>query len=225
MKRILILPLCILVLFAAGCAKKNTPNSTVTPGQNGSAATAKPSKVPTQAELRAELGQALQNFQNAKYYKADMKMTSKDNELNAALSVAKPNRFKGVIKNKETSMEIILVEKDMYLKVNNGNWAKLAPNSANKKTIENVKKSINGEGSLESMGIDDAKPITKYYRSDKACDVYETELKQPAGTYQAVKICIAKELPKIFEVKNQEGNLTINYYDINSVFLIERPMR
>ncbi len=225
MNKFLLLFVMALVLTGAGCGKKEAIQNKTDASSGSSDLVSRSAKVSTEADFRVELKQALKNFQEAKSFKADLVMKVAGNELNATLSVAKPNRFKGVVKTKEAAMEIILVEEDMYLRMNDGNWTKFASTAKNKAIIESVKKSINGESSLENMGVDEAKPITKMRRSDKECDVYETELTTASGGYQAVKICIDKELPKILETRTEDGSLTMKYYDINSVFLIERPTK
>jgi len=226
MNKYIIVILALVVLSGTGCGKKDaTKDGGAASANSASGRSVKVDKVQTEDDLRAELKQALKNFQEAKSFKANVDLTVADNEMKANLFVAKPNRFKGVITTKDVSMEIILVENDMYLKMDEGDWARLAPSADNKKTIDKVKKTINGDDSLENMGVDDSRPITKYRRSDKNCDVYQTELKSASGDFQAVKICVDKELPKLLETRTDDGTLSMEYYDINSVFLIERPTR
>lgn len=185
-----------------------------------------PPREPTQDELHEEVRAALRNFRETKSFRANISIKTAEGQVKSNINVAKPNRLQGTIETaRDAKFGLIIVDHDVFLKFNDSNWAKLANKSDNKMLVETFQSSLSGGSSLDVLGIDDKTPIKKFRRASQNCDLFKTSLKKEDGKLQEVDLCVQNGYPKILETKTDDGPLSIEYYDYNAVFLIEKPMK
>ncbi len=220
---------CIAVIsLGAGCAKSTQvpQNGSNQKGSSGTINT--DTKRPlTQEEIRKELLGVVDRFKNTKSFRSKITITGPNKNINALLEFSKPDRFHGTVQNigSTTTAEIISVGTSFYMRVSDQPWMNLTK-TINAKTIgTTLNNTLNGNANVDMLGKDAAIPVTKSYDGLQGCDVYKTQIKTPEGKANDISVCVVNGLPKALDVSTTEGPVHIEYYDINAVFLIEKPVK
>jgi hypothetical protein len=183
------------------------------------------SSTPGEATYRTELRKAIQNFQNAKSFRASVTAGQADSEIDATLEFSKPDRFRGTIQSKGAdTAEIVAVGDSLYMRVNDQQWVNLTKTASAKTIGETLKNALNGDSNLTNLGVDDTLPITKSHDDTNQCDIYQTTVKSSSGTTNTVSICVADGLPKTLDLETAQGPIHLRYYDYNTVFIIVKPI-
>lgn len=223
--------LCLLIavaLVGAGCAKRPASQAPAEP-QSASTptSTAFPTFRPTEKALtpKQELAQALTRFTGLKSFRARVRMTSSQGEITGTLEFARPNRFRGSLKAGEAAAnDIIVVERDLYMRLPPLPWLKLSDTEGGKKMADRMQSTMNGELSIDKLVVDENLVVEKSRDDTRGCDQYATMMKDAQRTDIPVTICIVDGLPKYADIKAKQGDAHVEYYDYNAMFLIERPM-
>lgn len=216
----------VIVSLGAGCEKASPtqPNSNKpTSSENGNVQ--QPAKPPTPEELRKELLGVVDHFKNTKSFRAKITISSSNKPIDATIEFSKPDRFHGTVQTEgaASAAEIISVGSNFYMRVTGQPWMNLTK-TVNAKTIGNtLNTTLNGSANVDMLGKDATIPVTKSYDGLQGCDVYKTQIKTPEGKSNDISVCVVNDLPKTLDLTTTEGKVHIEYYDINAVFLIEKP--
>ncbi len=212
--------LVTLALFGLGC-KKGTPNSTISTPKH-IVPFVQPSPV---LEPHEAVREAVKNFQQVKSFRANVSITTDQGTLAAKLEFMKPNRFRGNVDlGKNGKAELIVVDDSLYMKVNDQKWMALSNKKGSKTIGETMKNALNGDANLQNLGLDPKVDIVKSRDDKNSCDRYTTKLKTADGNTSDVQLCIAAGLPTQLDITTPQGPVHIEYYDYNTVFLIEKPI-
>lgn len=226
MKRVIIpILLCSFALFGAGCKKAGTPGAN---GDNNNPAVFLPPSPPEETEnernLR-ELREAITQFQNAKTFRAKLSVSSKDGTTTGQIDIMKPDRFHGTMrvpKESQTS-EVIGVGDTLYARLPDGSWRSISIPSVAKALNDAFRSAVASDSSVIRNALPDGTVVTKRADSGKGCDRYRAELTQTDGTKVNLDMCVSKGLPKLMDLQSPQGTVSVEYFDYNKLFLIERP--
>ncbi len=213
-------------MVGAGC-KRNSPPA-VTPSSTGevtqnSETDVKP--LPTEAERRAELRQAIDAFKKVKSFRADVTVRPAQGSVTALLEYTKPNRFRGTIQiEKAGEAEMIAVGDALYMRVNGGSWANLSKTPSAKVIGETLRNALNGDSNLENVAADESFPVTVRFDAVRGCELYVTQVRAADETLNDVQVCLANGLPRYLDLQTAQGPIALRYFDYNSLFLIEKPI-
>jgi|GEM_PF-2374579 len=182
--------------------------------------------VPTEADYRTELRQAIAAFQKVKSFRAKVVVGPSSSEINALLEYAKPDRFRGTIQSKDAgTAEIITVGNSLYMRVNGQAWVNLSKTASAKTISDTLKNALNGDSNLANIGIDDTLAVSKTHDDVNQCDSYQTTVKTASSTTNDITLCIADGLPSSMDLETAQGPIHLQYYDYNAVFLITKPIQ
>jgi hypothetical protein len=224
--------LSVVSLIGAGCwnpFKKNTdlePAEFTSPTTTASA-TAKKNTPPTEAEVRADLLSAMQNFYASKSFRSNVTLKNiRGNVLkrrwifkNLNASVVTSCFVPG------TNVDMVFAEDELFLRFNNEPWANISKIPSAQTIATSMKDSLTGQASLDNLGVDQNLPVKRTADRSRKCDLYRTSLTDKDGKAYEVEICVADGYPKILEIKSASNPLKIEYFDYNAVFLIEKPTK
>lgn len=227
-----LIPLSICVLFGFGCKKDAaSQNPTTTPRE---AQVYLPPEAPAESEqdrnLR-ELREAIQNFENAKTFRAKMSLTSSDGNVSGQIDVMLPDRFHGTMQSpgangKTETSELIGVGDMLYVKAQNSLWAYVKDPVKAKAYAKAFRSSIGNQFSHFFDGQQAALEVKKTHDGSLGCDRYSTTVASATSTSDKaeIQICVSNALPKRITIKAQDGSANIDYFDYNKLFVIERPI-
>lgn len=222
----LLLLVSLLVISGAGCRK--TPQ---TPTQANSYVPLAylppppPPETENQINLR-ELNDGIQAFQNLRTYRAKIQIDTKTGDSNGVLDVVKPDRFRGVITSpdEKQNTELIGVGETVYIRTTAGSWVTLKTNAASKSITEAFRSAMNGNGTSMNKLFSDQVIVTKSENASKGCTNYHISDDTKTEVDANLNICLYKGLPKMVEASNEQGSVSVDYYDFNKLFTIERPV-
>lgn len=220
---------CIAIIsLGAGCAK-NAPTRQNGSNPNGSSVTAGSdvARPLTPEDIRTELLGVVNRFKNTKSFRSKITISGPEKNINAILEFSKPDRFHGTVQTigSTTTAEIISVGTNFYMRISDQPWMNLTK-TVNAKTIgTTLNNTLNGNANVDMLGKDVTIPVTKSYDGLQGCDVYKTQIKTPEGKANDISVCVVNGLPKTVDLTTTEGPVHIEYYDVNGVFLIEKPVQ
>ncbi len=217
----------VIASLGAGCAKTPSQPNSATPTSTANGKSQQPAKPPTPEEIRKELLGVVERFKNTKSFRSKITITGSDKNTNAILEFSKPDRFHGTVQTtgSTTTAEIISVGTSFYMRVTGQPWMNLTK-TVNAKAMGNtLNNTLNGKANVDMLGKDADIPVTKSYDGLQGCDVYKTQIKTPEGNANDISVCVVGDLPKTLDLQTTEGPVHIEYYDVNAVFLIEKPMQ
>ncbi|MFA5935280.1 MAG: hypothetical protein WC787_00270 [Patescibacteria group bacterium] len=219
----------LLAAFGWGCKKAANPSAQGDGGFQSDAylPPSPPPETENQMHLR-ELREAIERFQDARSFRAKLAIETKDGRMTGQIDVTKPERFHGSLQvpsqNGFETSEVIGVEKMFYIRLPNGNWTYVKNQEKSQALTTAFRSAVDGEDSLLGTSIPDSNTVTKNKDSALACDRYTTILTDAEGERTELTICVANGLPKRIEIKPATGGATIDYFDYNKLFVIERPL-
>jgi hypothetical protein len=223
--------LSVVSLIGAGCwnpFKKNTdlePAEFTSPTTTASA-TAKKNTPPTEAEVRADLLSAMQNFYASKSFRSNVTLKTSEGTFKAKMDFQKPQRIRGdIMLRPGTNVDMVFAEDELFLRFNNEPWANISKIPSAQTIATSMKDSLTGQASLDNLGVDQNLPVKRTADRSRKCDLYRTSLTDKDGKAYEVEICVADGYPKILEIKSASNPLKIEYFDYNAVFLIEKPTK
>jgi hypothetical protein len=225
----LVLAMTAAAICGAGC-KSPFKQSTQEPAEyskttSTSAVNVQPAKAaPTEQEVRADLRAALQNFHEAKSFRANVTLKTSEGTFKARMDMQKPNRVRGQYDLRPgTRVDMIAVDSSLFMRFNDDPWANISKIPSAQTLSNAMKDSLTGNSSLDNLGVDDALPVKRTVDRSRKCDLYSTTLTDKEGKAYEVEICVADGLPKFLELKSPTNPLKVEYSDYNTVFLIEKP--
>ncbi len=227
----LVLLLCFGVVFGAGCKKTqtNTPtkptNATTTDEQQAFLPPLNQPESERQQNLR-ELREALRAFQTVKTVRAKLSLTSKDGLTTGQIDIVKPDRFHGTLhvpKQTDTS-EVIGVASTLYLRLPDGSWTAVNTPKVAKALNDAFRSAVDGDQSIIQKALPDDTVVSKQEDTIKNCTRYRADLKTSEGQTTNISLCVAQNLPRVIELQTSNGQATVEYFDYNKLFTIERPV-
>jgi hypothetical protein len=211
-----------LACVGAGCAKSPS-GSAQKPSTNSSSSN--PSAQNTPRDPRAELRAAMSRFKATKSFRTKVSIQTSQGEMDATLEFAKPNRFRGTIQpSGGNTTEIIVVDNSLYMRVNGQKWINLSSTPSAKTIGETLRNALQGDASLDTLGVDTTANIQVSRDNARECDDYKTTVKAPDGSLVDVDLCLSNGLPRFLDMTPKQGPIHLEYYDYNAVFLIEKPL-
>lgn len=226
MKRFIVpLLFCSLALFGLGCRKTASVATNV---DDTNPAVFLPPSPPEETEdqrnLR-ELREAIEQFQNAKTFRAKLSVSSKDGMTNGQIDIMKPDRFHGTMRTPKESQtsEVIGVGDTLYARLPDGSWRSVSTPSVAKALNEAFRSAVASDSSVIRNALPDGTAVTKRPDAGKGCDHYRAGLNQPDGGAVNLDMCVSKGFPKFMDLQSPQGSVSVEYFDYNKLFVIERP--
>lgn len=224
LKPLFTLALGVAVLFGAGCfgkANQATPvNSQAKPASTKTAKPAEPAKDP-----QVELSEILQAFHEAKSYRTKFRLPTKEGVVRGTLDHVKPSRYQGTTQLGDSDVsEIVIVDESLYMKIGNNPWADMSDTAAGQGIVSNIKKAAEGEAAFKLQNEQSLQVKQRYNDELNSCVLYIASSSESDPSAPPIKICAKGGLPKYFEIDTDMGIYHVDFYDFNSVYLIERPM-
>lgn len=228
MRKLLLLALVLTSLTGAGCSKKKPEPA---PAPQPKPASANPAVVAfgtTQtgdAAINAELDAILKNFRQVKSFRMRFSYSTPQGLLTSTLEYLRPNRFRGLMQvASQPSTEVIVVDQSLYMRPTGGKWVNLSGTESAKAVGASLQNALSGSASLDKIGVDPNAIVKKTRDDGRKCDLYKSSVKSQDGTPGELEICADNQLPKFVTMTTQQGPFTFEYYDYNTLFLIEKPM-
>lgn len=173
---------------------------------------------------RDELRAILQAFRDLKSFRSKITIPSKQGDITGTLDFQKPDRLHAILQaGTGDPTEIIVVDTSLYMRNAKVSWVNFSKSATAKKLGESIRSTMSGDSSLDKLAITDAAEITKTQDADNGCDLYSSTLQNASGKDIPVTVCAVNGLPKILTMDSSDGQIRLEYYDYNAVFLIERP--
>lgn len=226
--RIVLLVGC-LALFGWGCAKKN-PAASDPSTQNQVEAYLPPPASPESEEqiARRELEEIIQRFRDARTFRATLSVQTGTETVSGQIDVMKPDRFRGTLSvpkdGKTETSEVVGVSDTIYIRLAEDVWTYVKNKKQAAALTQAFRSAIDGNASVLSTAIPEAARITKTRDASLGCDRYSTELTDESGDIFTLHVCAAGGFPKRIDILLPEGSATVNYFDFNALFVIERPI-
>jgi hypothetical protein len=219
----------LVVLLGAGCGRSKTPGSLSGSSTGSDVYLPPPADAETEEQVaRRELREALQNFREAKTFRAKFSLQTKDGPVSGQIDVTKPDRFRGTVTapkdGKTETSEVIGVASSFYIKLGPDVWTYVKNQKQAALLTKAFRSAVDGSSSALSAVIPDSATVTRSKNPTLSCQVYTTTLNDEAGNPFKMTVCVAAGLPKRIEIFPSEGSITIDYFDFNKMFVIERPL-
>jgi hypothetical protein len=228
-RTLILLPLLALPLVGFGCAKKPpaAPPPATQPGGYEPLAYLPPDPPPEddKAKNLRELRDAVAAFQSVKTFRAKLYVDAPDGKTTGQIDVMKPDRFHGTVDVPDGSQqnEVIGIGTAMYLKQADGTWIQVQSAQLSSELGAAFRSAVDTDNGLVSVKIPDSSDISKSRNQIRNCDEYRTSVSGDDGKPVQLTICVDKGLPKIVEATADAGYVSIEYFDYNKLFVIERP--
>lgn len=209
------------VFLGAGCWDKgNAPAAAKPETKPTTAAKPTPPKDPD-----TELKEILAAFHESKSYKTKFRLPTKDGIVKGTLDHTKPNRYQGMTQlGSENTAEIVIVGKELYMKIGDLTWEDMSDTKAGKAIIENMTNAAQGNSAFNQEQTDKLKVLTRQTDELNGCKLFIARSTDAKPESPPVKICAKNGLPQYFEIDTNLGVYHVDFYDFNSIFIIERPM-
>ena len=226
----IILPLLIifLALVGFGCGKEKVQKSDDPNAGFGTNAYLPPPKPPedqTVTNLR-ELREAIVAFQEVKSFRANLLIDNEQGQTTGRIDVMKPDRFHGTIKvsTEDQEGEVIGIGNTLFIKVPDSDlWLEInAPEIATAMTSA-FKSAVEGDAALIRSSLPDSTKVTKTKDGGRNCDKYETNIENDADLGVELSVCVSNGLPKYIRAETDQGIVDVEYFDYNTLFIIEKP--
>lgn len=173
---------------------------------------------------REELGAILQAFRDLKSFRSKITIPSKQGDITGTLDFQKPDRLHAILQaGTGDPTEIIVVDTSLYMRNAKVSWVNFSKSATAKKLGESIRSAMSGDSSLDKLAITASSTITKSTDADNGCDLYASTLQAADGKEIPVSVCAVNGLPKYLTMDSDTGQMRLEYYDYNAVFLIERP--
>jgi len=211
------------VLIGAGCAAKTTGSQLPKPAVK-TTPKASPKKTPPK-DPNTELMEYLNAFRETKSYKTTFRLPTKDGIVKGTLDYVRPDRYQGTTQLNDSPMaQIVIVGKNLYLKVGELRWADMTDTKVGKTLIQNMKNAVQGNAAFNQEQSAKLNVISRQNDELNSCILFTAQLSDAKPDAPPIKICAKNGLPKYFEIETNLGVYHVDFYDYNSIFLIERPM-
>lgn len=223
-------------LFGAGCGKpvQKTPAAPVkapvqapkptTPSQNPPVI-AFGSDQSANIAINNELTAILKAFRNAKAFRTKFYVPSSNGTITTDLDYVRPNRFHSIMRlSGKPNTEVIVVDDSVYMRAEGGAWFDLTGTDTAKSIGGSLRSSMNGDASLDKIGVDPGTVVTKTEDTARSCTKFTSLVRSQSGSPASLEICAVNGLPKYVDITTDTGTISFEYYDFDALFLIERPM-
>jgi hypothetical protein len=214
------------LLFGAGCSKP-VPAPTPAkqqPSSNPSVILFPPSGAP-ELSVNQELQKILENFRDLKSFRTKYSMATPQGQVAGQFDFIKPDRFKGQMTlGTAGTTDIVIIGESIYIRANNGNWVNYSKAPSAKTISDALKKGMGGSSNLEALGVNDNAIVKKTRDEERKCDLFKATVKNAEGAVVSLELCADNKLPKYVQISTPQGPVNIEYYDYNSLFLIEKPI-
>lgn len=124
----------------------------------------------------------------------------------------------------DVQTEIVVIDTNVYMKTNGTKWMDLSGSDMGKPVSDTLKNAMGGDNSLDKLIVDPNTVVKKEQDTARNCMQYSAVVTSPKGSPASLNICAVDNLPKYVDVTTDTGKITFEYYDFNSLFLIEKPM-
>lgn len=219
---------CSLLLLGAGC-KQSTPTAPSSPTASETESDVflppPPSEETENQRNLRELREAVEAFRTLKTFRAKLTIEGTSGATTGQIDVVKPDRFHGTLRvPKETqTSEVIGVSDTLYVRLPDGSWSSIQTPAVSKALAEAFRSTVDGNGSVIEAALPDEAIVTKRDDAAKGCTRYQTQITSADTTAADVQICVSKGLPKLMNVQSPQGTIEVEYFDYNTLFVIERP--
>ncbi len=224
-KKPFILALAMLMTVGAGCLKSNPqPNAPV----NADKPVASDVRPQTQAEPidpKVQFSMAQKNFHDAKSFKAKFTLPTTQGVVKGNLLYVKPDRFQGTMQIAGgDATDMVVVADNLYMRVGSQPWLDVSGSKVSKQTITDMRTAVGSNKVLDQGQLENLVIIANTWDQLKSCDLFTLRLKDSKPELPNISICVKNDFPFYLEIETPQGIMHVDYYDFNSVFLIERPM-
>jgi hypothetical protein len=216
------LALGVAVLFGAGCFGKadQTAPPQAKPAPKAGAKPAEPAKDP-QTELQEVLGA----FHASKSYRTKFRLPTKDGVVRGTLDHVKPSRYQGTTQLGDSDVsEVVIVDDSLYMKIGQYPWADMSDTAAAQSIVSNIKQAAEGEAAFKLQNEAKLQVKQRYNDELNSCVLFIASSSDSDPKAPPIKICVKGGMPKYLEMDTDLGIYHVDFYDFNSVFIIERPM-
>ncbi|MEO5927401.1 MAG: hypothetical protein ABIO72_01735 [Patescibacteria group bacterium] len=227
----LVIPLALSILLGVGCKKAipaNQPSTTnTTPEAN---VFLPPPQTPETENTRNlnELRAALLQFEQAKTFRAKLTLSIASAVVTGQIDVMKPDRFHGTMESQNASgqpdtSELVGVGDTLYIRMSKTQWGYVKDPEKAKAYTQAFRSSVSSQGSLLTQGLDDSLLVAKTRDGSLGCERYSTTIPS-TSTPATLEVCVANGLPKRIVASSNGNTATVDYFDYNKLFVIERPI-
>ena len=225
---IVALSLVFVSLFGVGCAKRQGPTLSATTTESRVERRDFPTyvadKTNEKPEPRQQVLAAFAALGQAKSFRAKVQTPTDKGAVNGTLSFVRPDRFQGnVAMDQYGAVEIIAVGRSLYIKPPNDKWIDISKTSYAKKFTASLSESVAYDSimlSSDSALIVDAPS----HDSAHGCDLYRVTVSSKSNGDSTADVCVSGGYPKTMTVKSTSKTVTVEYFDIDKIFLIVKPM-
>lgn len=224
MRNAIVLAALGLALVGAGCFGRGQEAAPAQPVANPPAVTAakKPEKP---KDPKAELMAILASFHESKSYRAKFRLPTKDGIVKGTLDHQKPDRFQGTTQlNNSDISQLVIVGTSLYMKIADSPWTDLSDTKAGRQITANMKNAAQGNTAFSQEHVEKLEVLERYNDELNGCILFVARSSEAKPEAPPIKICAIGGFPKYFELETDMGIYHVDFYDFNSVFLIERPM-
>lgn len=213
------------VLLGAGCRwpSKNAPR----PSATESPVYLPPPPPPESENARnlRELRSALEAFKEVKTFRAKLVIDGKDGQTTGQIEIMKPDRFRGTVrfpKDDQTS-EVIGVGDTLYVKLPDSTWTSISTPAVSKALTQAFRAAVDGDQSAVKTALPDDAAVAKRTDEVRGCDEYTAPIQGAEDATIDMSVCVGQGLPVSIRLQSGTGSVTIDYFDYNKLFVIERP--
>lgn len=217
-------------LLGAGCSKKTESKQPSPQAQKQPTSSQNPPVIvfPNSASPNAtvndELNAIIQKFRELKSFRIKFTLPSAQGDVSSSLSFLRPNRFSGTMQlGTQPPTDIIVVDDSLYMRTQGSKWLDLSGTQTASVLSNALRSALNGDTSLDKVGIDAGVSVKKSRDESRSCDLYKAVVRSSDGSPASLEICAISGLPKYVTITTQKGPFSFEYYDYNVLFLIERP--
>lgn len=224
----LLLPLIALPLVGIGCAKKTATSGVPSANDAYEPQAYLPPPAPAEDEntrnLR-ELRAAVAAFQDAKTFRAKLYVDTSDGKTTGQIDVMKPDRFHGTVEvSKEgQNSEVIGVGTTIYVRQADGSWLQVQSPELAAALANAFRSAVSTDSGLVNARLPDTSAVAKSANRTRSCDEYRTTVTGDDKSLTTLTVCVQNGLPRFIEATADQGYVSIEYFDYNTLFVIERP--
>lgn len=145
--------------------------------------------------------------------------------MTGKIEVVKPDRFHGNFQlgGDTVVQEIIGVQDTLYVQLPDKTWRKIVSPTLTQALKNAFQSTVRDNQTLLDSHLTSSNQITKSVNTVQNCTSYQTTIEEKTVASTDVTICATDGLPKTMTLVSEQGSVSIDYFDYNALFTIERP--
>ena len=203
--------------------KSSTPRTTVTgempflPPEDGLT-------VDSEQIKRQSLDTAIRNFRQATAFRANVTKNASTGAITGKIEYMRPLRLHAQITASNQQMDMIAIGQTVYLKKDNVVWGMVPDPSAKLFAADFFASVLKSEPTLASFDVPADAPMKIDNDAVKKCTRYSTKYTSDKDLLD-ISFCVNSDNQIVYiKMKTPDGDLSTDYYDFNTLLIIERPM-